>query len=83
MRKVNLDVIRPWVTKKVIELIGFEDEFLAEYAVSLLEDDTQPVRFPHYRSVQAHKTSFVDSRPAQNADKSYRLSHEQYPYVHD
>ena len=48
MRKVNLDVIRPWVTKKVIELIGFEDEFLAEYAVSLLEDDTQPVRFPHY-----------------------------------
>lgn len=44
MRKVNLTVIRPWVTKKVIELVGFEDEVVVEYAMGLLEDESSPVR---------------------------------------
>lgn len=44
MRKVNLSVIRPWATKKVVELIGFEDEVVIEYAMGLLEDESQPVR---------------------------------------
>jgi len=43
MRKVNLQVIRPWVAKKVVELVGFEDEVLIEYAMGLLEDSSQPV----------------------------------------
>ena len=43
MRKVNLAVIRPWVAKKIIELVGFEDELVVEYAVGLLEDESQPV----------------------------------------
>jgi serine/arginine repetitive matrix protein 1 len=43
MRKVNLQVIRPWVAKKVVELVGFEDEVLIEYAMGLLEDTSQPV----------------------------------------
>jgi hypothetical protein len=47
MRKVNLQVIRPWVAKKVVELVGFEDEVLIEYAMGLLEDKSQPVNnFP-------------------------------------
>lgn len=44
MRKVNFQVIRPWITKKIIELVGFEDEVVVEYAVGLLEDKSQPVR---------------------------------------
>jgi len=43
MRKVNLQVIRPWITKKVVELVGFEDEVVVEYAMGLLEDKQQPV----------------------------------------
>jgi hypothetical protein len=43
MRKVELKVIRPWVTKKVVELVGFEDEVVVEYAMGLLEDESQPV----------------------------------------
>ena len=43
MRKVNLSVIRPWIAKKIIELIGFEDEVVVEYAMGLLEDEQQPV----------------------------------------
>lgn len=43
MRKVNLPVIRPWIAKKIVELIGFEDEVVVEYAMGLLEDEQQPV----------------------------------------
>ena len=47
MRKVELSVIRPWIVKKVVELVGFEDEVVVEYAMGLLEDDSQPVRYSH------------------------------------
>jgi len=43
MRKINLTVIRPWIAKKIIELVGFEDEVVVEYAMGLLEDEQQPV----------------------------------------
>jgi serine/arginine repetitive matrix protein 1 len=45
MRKVNLQVIRPWVAKTVVELVGFEDEVVIEYAMGLLEDQSQPVNY--------------------------------------
>ena len=48
MRKVNLTVIRPWIVKKVVELVGFEDEVVVEYAMGLLEDDSQPVRISRF-----------------------------------
>lgn len=43
MRKVNLDVLRDWVVKKVTQLVGFEDEVVIEYALGLMEDKSQPV----------------------------------------
>jgi PWI domain len=43
MRKVNLQVIRPWITNKVVELVGIEDEVVVEYAMGLLEDESKPV----------------------------------------
>ena len=52
MHKVNLSVIRPWIVKKVVELVGFEDEVVVEYAMGLLEDDSQPVRPKEHVSSQ-------------------------------
>jgi serine/arginine repetitive matrix protein 1 len=43
MRKVNLQVMKPWIAKKVVELVGFEDEVVVEYAMGLLEDKSKPV----------------------------------------
>ncbi len=43
MRKVNLTVLRPWIAKKIVELVGFEDEVVVEYAMGLLEDSSEPV----------------------------------------
>lgn len=43
MRKVELSVMKPWIAKKVIELLGFEDEVVIEYVCGLLEDAANPV----------------------------------------
>lgn len=46
MRKVELSVMKPWIGRKVVELLGFEDDVVIEYASGLLEDPTSPVRDP-------------------------------------
>jgi hypothetical protein len=38
MKKVNLDVIRPWISNRITELIGLEDEVVIDYTCSLLEE---------------------------------------------
>ncbi|KAK4047747.1 hypothetical protein OIV83_005255 [Microbotryomycetes sp. JL201] len=43
MRKVELAVMKPWIAKKVVELLEFEDEVLIEYINSLLEDTDNPI----------------------------------------
>ena len=66
MRKVNLSVIRPWITKKIVELIGIEDEVVVEYAMGLLEDEQQPVHsilfwFIHESFLTNLNLIFIDS----------------------
>jgi serine/arginine repetitive matrix protein 1 len=43
MRKVELSVMRPWIARKVSELLGFEDDVVIEYVNGLLEDESNPV----------------------------------------
>jgi len=43
MKKINLQVMRPWIAKRVVELVGFEDEVVVEYAMGLLEDTSKAV----------------------------------------
>ena len=44
MRKVELSVMKPWIAKKTMDLLGFEDEVVIEYVSGLLEDEANPVR---------------------------------------
>lgn len=53
MRKVNVMVIRPWIAKKVVELVGIDDEVVIEYAMGFLEDKDQPVRSLYLNVTQA------------------------------
>ncbi|KAJ3168676.1 Serine/arginine repetitive matrix protein 1 [Geranomyces variabilis] len=39
VKKVNMTVIRPWVTARVVEMVGFEDDVLIEFVFNLLEAD--------------------------------------------
>ena len=40
LKKVNLNILKPWITRAVIDLLGFEDEVVIDYAFSLLEETT-------------------------------------------
>src|SRR4051794_32203792 len=45
MKKVKLDVIKPWISKKITDLLGFEDEVLIGYVFGLLEEKVLSI--PH------------------------------------
>ncbi|KAI0346655.1 PWI domain-containing protein [Trametopsis cervina] len=57
MRKVNMSVIRAWVVTKISELIGIEDEVLVEYAMGMLENDSDPT--PDPRKMLINLTGFL------------------------
>ena len=39
MEKVNLDTVKPWVTSKVTDMLGFEDDVVIEFVFNLLENE--------------------------------------------
>ncbi|KAI8329123.1 PWI domain-containing protein [Chlamydoabsidia padenii] len=39
IKKVNLDVIKPWIANRVTQLLGFEDELVIDFAFGLLEEE--------------------------------------------
>ncbi|KIM46751.1 hypothetical protein M413DRAFT_40460, partial [Hebeloma cylindrosporum] len=71
MRKVNLNVIRPWIAKKITELIGFEDEVVVEYAMGLLEDEQQPN--PDPKKMQINLTGFLNKDTPVFMDALWKL----------
>ncbi|KAI7906117.1 PWI domain-containing protein [Cokeromyces recurvatus] len=57
IKKVNLDVIKPWISNKITELLGLEDEVVIDYTCSLLEEpDLDPKR------MQINLTGFLESK---------------------
>lgn len=38
MTKVNLEVIKPWITKRVNDILGFEDDVVIEFIFNQLEE---------------------------------------------
>ena len=81
MRKVNMTVLRPWIVNKIVELLGFEDELLVEYALGLLEDPVCSllcVLLPHHLLI-----FLVEPRSQEDANISDRLSRQGCDHLHD
>ena len=38
MNKVKLDVLKPWITKKISELLKMEDDVVVEFVFNQLEE---------------------------------------------
>ncbi|KAI8059395.1 PWI domain-containing protein [Gilbertella persicaria] len=57
MNKVNLDVIKPWISNRITELLGFEDEVIIDYTCGLLEE-----KKPDPRRIQINLTGFLESK---------------------
>ena len=47
MSKVKMDVMKPWIAKRVTELLGFEDEVLINFIYGLLEEKVKFALFIH------------------------------------
>ena len=58
MRKINVQVLREWVTKKITEILKFEDDVVVEYAFGILEDKENPT--PDPRKMQVGLVGFMD-----------------------
>ncbi|XP_042482622.1 serine/arginine repetitive matrix protein 1-like [Macadamia integrifolia] len=55
MTKVKIDTVKPWIAKRVTELLGFEDEVLINFIYGLL--DRKDV---NGKEVQIHLTGFME-----------------------
>jgi len=57
IKKVSMDVMRPWISKRVTELLGIEDEMVVEYAISLLTSSSGGKLDP--KNMQVQLTGFL------------------------
>ncbi|KAI9247182.1 PWI domain-containing protein, partial [Phascolomyces articulosus] len=55
MKKIKLDVIKPWMTARITELLGFEDEVVIDFAFGLLEEKN-----PDPKMMQINLTGFLE-----------------------
>ena len=39
--KINLDTLKPWITQKVTEMLGIEDDVLIEFIYNQLEEEVK------------------------------------------
>lgn len=42
MTKVKLDVLRPWISQKITQLLKLEDDVIEEYVINQLEESKCP-----------------------------------------
>ncbi|SPO23444.1 uncharacterized protein UTRI_02123 [Ustilago trichophora] len=69
MRKVELSVMKPWIARRIIELLGFEDDVVLEYASGMLEED----RFPDPKKVQIQLMGFLEGQTAEFMNELWEL----------
>ncbi|PIA18321.1 PWI domain-containing protein [Coemansia reversa NRRL 1564] len=58
MSKVNMDAIKPWITNRINELIGIDDDVLQEYVINMLEETERP----DARIIQVNLTGFLEDK---------------------
>ncbi|KAK5969375.1 hypothetical protein GCK32_010946 [Trichostrongylus colubriformis] len=59
MDKINLDVIKPWITLRINEILGIEDDVVIEYIMSQLEEKNINPKI-----MQINITGFLNARRA-------------------
>ncbi|KAJ2439329.1 Serine/arginine repetitive matrix protein 1, partial [Coemansia sp. RSA 2424] len=56
MTKINMEVIKPWISRKINELLGIEDDVLFEYIVNMLQESDNP----DGKAMQINLTGFLE-----------------------
>ncbi|KAJ2718813.1 Serine/arginine repetitive matrix protein 1 [Coemansia sp. Benny D115] len=56
--KVNMEVIKPWISNEIINILGIEDEVLFEYIVNMLDESNTP----DPKTMQVNLTGFLEGK---------------------
>lgn len=68
IKKVNIDIISKWITGKIMQLVGFEDEILINMVINLLNHDTLDGR-----RMQISLTPFLDKSTSKFMEELWGL----------
>ncbi|VDL91275.1 unnamed protein product [Schistocephalus solidus] len=59
MTKVNVESLRPWIVKRITELLTYEDDILCDYVFNQLSE-----QHPDPKEIQINMTGFLLSKNA-------------------
>ncbi|KAM7202164.1 PWI domain containing protein [Rhypophila sp. PSN 637] len=62
LKKVHLQVVKAWITKKVTEILNNDDDVVIELIFNLLDPDE--ARYPDIKGLQIQLTGFLDKDTA-------------------
>lgn len=63
MTKVNLEVIKPWITQRVTEILGFEDDVVVEFVFNQLDEKVTIMDpLPRPSHTRLFTTAFVENQ---------------------
>jgi len=62
MKKVSLDVIKPWIRKRICELMGLEDDIVIEYCIQQLSEELPPGKKLDPKTLQLNLTPFMERK---------------------
>merc|ERR1712166_1091873 len=57
-----MDVLKPWITRRITELLGFEDDIVIDYCISNLTEPSEKGLDP--RLLQVNMTGFMERKAA-------------------
>jgi len=60
--KVSMDVLRPWITRRITELMGFEDDIVVDFCITQLEEKSEKGLDP--KLLQVNMTGFMERKAA-------------------
>lgn len=60
MSKVKLDVLRPWISQKITEILHIEDDVVVEFVYNQLEEE----KYPCPKKMQINMTGFLNGKNA-------------------
>ncbi|CAK0845295.1 unnamed protein product [Prorocentrum cordatum] len=65
MAKVSMDVMRPWITQKITDLLGFEDDIVVGLCLAQLEEKKEAGdKGVDPKSLQVNLTGFMERKAA-------------------
>lgn len=60
MSKVSMDVMKPWIAKRITELLGFEDDIVVDFCVAQLSEPGDKGLDP--KLLQVNMTGFMERK---------------------